>query len=591
VRICAAIRRACAFAALAAALLSASLSSSAGPLTPVKLRVGGKEIALNVSPLFDGREVYLPLEALRALGGSAVLTRREESALVTFPNAQTVEIALARPGREPMLPLSAMAGLLKADILVRDGICDVRRPGDPARDRETPGAKESPKVVVSRQSSEKEGVTGNSSFILHPSSFPGNQTVQRAETPDGNGKKTATVGEPSVKQRRTESEPTRPSPNVLPDVQKNNTSTPTVSPSGGTGIQRAENPDKPTGKPSESASPAGVPSVPAGGPSRNANPTPAPVRIKDVTFEPVNSGHVRVHIQTDGRATAAASLLRDPSRLAVDVPNSALDGENKDWKIEHPFLSGIHATNGETPGTTRFVLDLQRLVSYRVVPDGANGVIVNLGLPRGAGRKMSDLLVVVDPGHGGPQKWGCYYKAQGVCILEKDLTLSIARRVRKHLEEAGARVLMTRDGDEDIGLSARPRLANENGADLFISIHIDDVPIPNSASGTTTYYHMDDPSSRALAHSIVERIAQVSGLPNRRARSDGVLYASGLAVLRYSQVPAALVEVGYINNRIDRAKLVDADFQETVAEAIVDGIRGYIESALPEAPLDSTGTN
>ncbi|HXG23336.1 MAG TPA: N-acetylmuramoyl-L-alanine amidase, partial [Chthonomonadales bacterium] len=107
----------------------------------------------------------------------------------------------------------------------------------------------------------------------------------------------------------------------------------------------------------------------------------------------------------------------------------------------------------------------------------------------------------------------------------------------------------------------------------------------------TTYYHKNDPSSRALAQSIVERIGQVSGLPVRGAKSDGVLYTNGLAVLRNSTVPAVLIEVGYINNVKDRQKLLNAEFQQRVARAIVAGIRGYVEGVLPEDPLVEVNEN
>jgi N-acetylmuramoyl-L-alanine amidase len=99
---------------------------------------------------------------------------------------------------------------------------------------------------------------------------------------------------------------------------------------------------------------------------------------------------------------------------------------------------------------------------------------------------------------------------------------------------------------------------------------------------------MQDSSSRALAQSIIERMAKVSGLPNRRARSDRVLYTSGLAVLRKILVPATLIEVGFLSNPGDGKKLTSDEFQHNVSQAIVDGIRGYIEGTLPDEPMGPT---
>ncbi len=186
---------------------------------------------------------------------------------------------------------------------------------------------------------------------------------------------------------------------------------------------------------------------------------------------------------------------------------------------------------------------------------------------------------MVDPGHGGPAD-GCSALYNGQKVFEKNITLSVASRLRQLLREAGTNVMLTRSGDQDVSLSARPGLANENNADLFVSIHVDDCGIPNSASGSTAYYHMNDESSRALAHAIVEHVGQVTGLPNRGAKSDHVLYKHGLAVLRDSAVPAVLVEMGFINNDQDRRKLVSDEFQQSVAQAIFDGIRSYVEGGV-----------
>ena len=131
----------------------------------------------------------------------------------------------------------------------------------------------------------------------------------------------------------------------------------------------------------------------------------------------------------------------------------------------------------------------------------------------------------------------------------------------------------------DVDLYARPRLANDIRADLFISIHNDSNGRVDSASGTSTYYHMSDSSSRALATCVQQAVSTITGLPSRGALSDGILYQSGLAVLRVSTMPAVLCEVAYINNSRDRRKLLDVDFQQKVALALCRGIRSYVEGS------------
>ncbi|MCS7065646.1 MAG: N-acetylmuramoyl-L-alanine amidase, partial [Fimbriimonadales bacterium] len=89
----------------------------------------------------------------------------------------------------------------------------------------------------------------------------------------------------------------------------------------------------------------------------------------------------------------------------------------------------------------------------------------------------------------------------------------------------------------------------------------------------------DDADSRALGQAILNEIVKVSGLPSRGVRSDTTLYQSGLAVLRTSQMPAVLIEVGYLNHSYDRKKLLDPKFQDAVADAIVRGLKAYVEGA------------
>ncbi len=101
---------------------------------------------------------------------------------------------------------------------------------------------------------------------------------------------------------------------------------------------------------------------------------------------------------------------------------------------------------------------------------------------------------------------------------------------------------------------------------------------------------MQDPDSRALAQAIHDRIVAQVGTTPRGARSDSRLYSTGLFVLRNSPVPAALVEVGYINHSGDAARLKDPQFQKTVAKAIIDGIVSYLGGLTPAREPEETRT-
>lgn len=191
-----------------------------------------------------------------------------------------------------------------------------------------------------------------------------------------------------------------------------------------------------------------------------------------------------------------------------------------------------------------------------------NPPIVNKSHP------LQGLKIAIDAGHGGNE-----YGAIG-CLndKEKDVNLEISELLREKLQKNGAKVIMTREGDTDVGLNDRVKIANENEAQIFISIHNN--ALPDSAAhlkstGSETYYFY--PQSRELAKSVVDSLAKETEFRNNGAK------AQSFAVVRNTNCPAILVEVGYIINPEDNAKLIDKDFQNKIAEAILHGLENYLK--------------
>lgn len=223
------------------------------------------------------------------------------------------------------------------------------------------------------------------------------------------------------------------------------------------------------------------------------------------------------------------------------------------------------------------------------------------------------LTVVIDPGHGGSQQ-GAPGVAKGV--WEKDLTLAIAKKVATRLRsELHANALLTRDGDEHLFLGRRIAFANAHGADLFLSIHLNSMPTARErqhVEGIETYFLSADASS--------ERAAKVAGLENaddgpRRGSTAGDVSmilddltltaahqdASRLAksvhealvsqlraidhgvqqapfvVLEGAEMPAILCEVGFISHPEEGQKLRTDAYQDQVAEALVTGIKHFLD--------------
>lgn len=189
-------------------------------------------------------------------------------------------------------------------------------------------------------------------------------------------------------------------------------------------------------------------------------------------------------------------------------------------------------------------------------------------------------VVVIDPGHGQPDPGSIGVSG----ALEKDIVLAIAVYVRELLECRGVVVHMTRSGDYDLakpateGLAARKRedlaarvaLVNELAPDMLISIHANAFPSARW-SGAQTFYPKGCALSHSLAVSIQTQLSRITGRTQRQASSQ-----QDLVILRDVQVPATVVEVGFLSNPQEEALLKQDEYQQRVAWAIYAGIVQYV---------------
>jgi N-acetylmuramoyl-L-alanine amidase len=210
-------------------------------------------------------------------------------------------------------------------------------------------------------------------------------------------------------------------------------------------------------------------------------------------------------------------------------------------------------------------------------------------------------LVVLDPGHGGEDSG-----AMCAGVMEKDLTLDVARRVDRLLDSEGVATLMTRLGDSHVSLADRAAFGNRVKESIFISIHFneDNKPV---ASGVETYYpahqinsgsafnswlpffsrppsNSPNPESQSLADFIQEALVA-------RTRSvDRGTQAKQFFVIANVTSPAVLIEGGFITNQDELSKLASEDYRDQLAAAVADGILRYRDVVSQrESGLAATG--
>jgi N-acetylmuramoyl-L-alanine amidase len=314
-------------------------------------------------------------------------------------------------------------------------------------------------------------------------------------------------------------------------------------------------------------------------------------------------------------AALVGLTVRDASRLefASEVSATTADSQPLDQAagtagirpVENPDASPA-APSGSPEATAGPTIAVPVATSGQY-----NDMLNDLPIPVAELFDLSVQTIVIDPGHGGNDPGAIGHQG----LMEKEVTLDIARRLRARLEAAGPyRVVLTREDDRKIQLKDRVAFAKDNDADLFISIHINSVPDqagqvnyvetyffgPHSDQRTldlakkenqNSEYAMGDfrqviarigdtlktEESAQLATSIHQRL-----YTNLKRHSPGLLDAGAksgpFVVLLGVEVPSVLVEVSCISNEAEALRLASPAYRESIASYLQTGIVDYLEN-------------
>ena len=215
---------------------------------------------------------------------------------------------------------------------------------------------------------------------------------------------------------------------------------------------------------------------------------------------------------------------------------------------------------------TEILFSTTRLQGYRFVADN-DKIYVHIGEPR----EIYKNIVVLDCGHGGPANGAVYFNTN-----EKDINFMILYIIGKKYfdsDPTNLKVYYTRSSDVDMTLSNRASFASKVGADLFVSLHMN-ASTAAYAYGTEVYYSEKNNNtnsagltSKALGTLMLNNITGTLGTDNRGVKSERY------TVVHSNTVPAILIELGFISNKNDYAKITDPAFQENAVRVIYETIR------------------
>lgn len=341
--------------------------------------------------------------------------------------------------------------------------------------------------------------------------------------------------------------------------------------------------------------------------------------------------HTRVVFDVGAPVAHTLFMLKNPDRVVVDLRNARLAGAVPKVGKREKLLARIRA--GSRPqGDLRVVFDLRSSVrprSFLLKPNAQYGhrLVVDLeadtkavdpvtSRPAVVSGKMRDLIVALDPGHGGEDP-GALGRGR---TREKVVVLALARRLQRLIDrEPGMRAVLTRKGDYYVGLRKRMEVARKHGADLFVSIHADafrDTRVRGSSVYILSRNGASSEAARWLAAqenasdlvggvslddkdeilasvlldlsqtATISASADVASRVLRQLKGVGRSHKShveraGFMVLKSPDIPSILVETAFLSNPEEERKLNSAGYQHALAKAVLRGIKSYFANNPP----------
>jgi N-acetylmuramoyl-L-alanine amidase len=352
------------------------------------------------------------------------------------------------------------------------------------------------------------------------------------------------------------------------------------------------------------------------------------LRVPRVTvrYDLVGSGG---RLTIDATPRASSTISQDNEHLtikfdadALDVANPPLPPPGQQSLVQNvrgvdattlvvdlaPRVSGFRASTQPIDTTTRLEIDVATPQSEQAQAAPPVPVAPPPDLPPALTQTAPAIrTIALDPGHGGGDEG---VKGEGG-TKEKDLVLAVARRIKAAIEgRLGIRVLLTRDDDRDLPIDDRTAIANNNKADLFISLHANG-SLKSAATGASIYYAAFEKDADANGQDALrpERVPTFGGglrdielvawnLAQMRHLDQSTAFASilqqqlqnrlplaarpvdraPLRVLESANMPAVLVEMGFLTNADQEKQLTGGEFQNTLTQALLDAVLRFRDS-------------
>ena len=341
-------------------------------------------------------------------------------------------------------------------------------------------------------------------------------------------------------------------------------------------------------------------------------------------------------LQTDNPSPTQAITANFNKNLLVDLYDHNWQKTGVEYPINFndskiPIKSGV--IRQKSSECLRIICDLEDNIDYKVFLTAATAMLPQylvvetiktnsqLLTRNTKNYNLRDIIIVIDPGHGGVDPGCINYKSN---ILEKDITFGIAHKLKNLLNsQNGFKAILTRNNDSYIKLQERVQIAQNNRADLFISIHADgstnvkacgfsvfvispqtaeaekqkineDINFKINLLGISDWLDIDkyswqknsnfkfgllQASSYEIANKILANFTNIGRLHHKQ------VYNASFEVLKSVQIPSVLIETGFLTNTDEAAKLVDEQYQQILAQTISKAILEWFSVNPPKDTL------
>ena len=315
-----------------------------------------------------------------------------------------------------------------------------------------------------------------------------------------------------------------------------------------------------------------------------------------------SEGITRLTIQSSSSMNVRVQQDRAENRVVLAIDRAPMDPVVESLAYQDASIRGVEFDDSD--GRSKIVIETTpRVVNIRLIPSDENrrflvefvgatetnretATLPNRNRPLSAG---SVRVIAIDPGHGGLDS-GTHQHG----VLEKDLVLDLARKLRSSLRSRlGATVILTRDGDVELNGETRSAIANNNKADLLISLHlgysndptesgasiflVETAPVETAVGANRTSlfrpWHLvhQDSGQESLRFATIVRERLLDAVPGWMF----TLRKAPISTLTSATMPAMLLELGNANNEANLRALGDAGFQGRLIDALVDATAGF----------------